>query len=99
MADKDEIEPKRDAPLAAQPELPVVTRLVIEIRSDGSRTIARGAVEDARTGEKVELRAEGATPLLLLASLLRSLGDVPSLVKRATSRLLAGKQPKDPRTR
>jgi hypothetical protein len=97
MADKEELEPKRDAPLTAQPELPVVTRLVIEIRSDGSRTLARGALEDARTGEKVELKAEGATPLLLIASLLKSLGDVPSLVKRASSRLLSGKQPKDPR--
>jgi hypothetical protein len=93
MAEKDELEAKRDAPLAATRELPVVARLVIEIRSDGSRTAARGAMEDARTGEKVELKAEGATPLLLIVSLLKSLTDVPALVKRATSKLLSGKKP------
>jgi hypothetical protein len=93
MAGKDELEAKRHAPLTATQELPVVARLVIEIRSDGSRTVARGAMEDARTGEKVELKAEGATPLLLIASLLKSLTDVPALVKRATSKLLSGKKP------
>ena len=86
----DELEAKKAAQLAE--ELPVVTRLVIEIRSDGSRTVARGAVEDARTGEKVEVNAAGATPLLLIASLLKSLTEVPSLVKRASSLLLAGKK-------
>jgi hypothetical protein len=93
MAEKDELEAKRQAPLTATQELPVVARLVIEIRSDGSRTVARGAMEDARSGEKVELKAEGATPLLLIASLLKSLTDVPALVKRATSKLLSGKKP------
>ena len=92
MAD-DKIEPKKDAPLEEKKEPPVVTRLVIELRSDGSRTIARGAVEDARTGEKVELHAEGATPLLLIASLLRSLTDVPSLAKRAAALFLGPKKP------
>jgi hypothetical protein len=88
-----EIEPKKDAPLEEQKEPPVVTRLVIELRSDGSRTIARGAIEDARTGEKVELHAEGATPLLLIASLLKSLADVPALAKRAASLFLGAKKP------
>lgn len=86
----DKLEATKAAALAE--ELPVVTRLVIEIRSDGSRTVARGAVEDARTGEKVEVNASGATPLLLIASLLKSLTDVPSLVKRASSLLLPGKK-------
>jgi hypothetical protein len=95
MAD-DKLEAKKDASLDEQHELPVVTRLVIEVRSDGSRTVARGAVEDVRTGQKVELNAEGATPLLLIASLLKSLGDVPSLVKRATALFLSGKEPKRP---
>ena len=91
MTDDDKLEPTKTASL--QEELPVVTRLVIEIRSDGSRTVARGAVEDARTGEKVEVNASGATPLLLIASLLKSLTGVPALVKRATSKLLSGKKP------
>jgi hypothetical protein len=92
----DKLEAKEAAPVAERHELPVVTRLVIEIRSDGLRTVARGAVEDTRTGQRVELNAEGATPLLLIATLLKSLGDVPSLVKRATSRFLSGKTPKKP---
>jgi hypothetical protein len=87
----DKLEPKENQAVAELP--PVVTRLVIEIRSDGSRTIARGAVEDVRTGEKVELNAEGATPLLLVAKLLKSLTDVPALVKRAGSLLLPKKKP------
>jgi len=33
--------------LEKKPELPVVARLVVEIRSDGRHTIARGAAEDA----------------------------------------------------
>src|SRR5205085_5408337 len=33
-------------PLEAKREPPVVARLVVEIRSDGSHTIARGAAED-----------------------------------------------------
>ncbi len=88
----DKLEQKQAAPLEEKKELPIVTRLVIEIRSDGSRTVARGAIEDARTGEKVELNAEGATPLLLIASLLRSLTDVPALAKRAASLFLPGKK-------
>jgi len=79
-------------PLQEAKEPPVVTRLVIEIRSDGSRTIARGAVEDVQSGEKVELKAEGATPFLLIASLLRSLTDVPLLAKKAASLFLPGKK-------
>ena len=75
MAQDEKLQAKEGGSLRDTREPPVVTRLVIEIRSDGSRTIARGAVEDARTGEKVELHAEGASPLLLIASLLRSLSD------------------------
>ena len=79
-------------PLQESKEPPVVTRLVIEIRSDGSRTIARGAVEDVESGERVELKAEGATPLLLIASLLRSMTDVPLLAKKAARLFLPGKK-------
>ena len=56
--------------LAPEPEEPpVVARMIIEIRSDGTRTVARGAMEDARTGERVSVQAEGSTPMALAASL------------------------------
>ena len=48
--------------LEAKREPPVVARLVIEIRSDGTRTIARGAAEDVALGERVQIEAHGATP-------------------------------------
>jgi hypothetical protein len=67
--------------LKKPPEPPVVARLVIEIRSDGSHTIARGLAEDVAAGERVELKAEGATPAQLLMSLVRSLKDLPALAR------------------
>jgi hypothetical protein len=69
-------------------EPPVVARLVVEIRSDGSRTIARGALEDTTTGERTVLEAEGETPLALMLSLGRALSRVPSLARRAARKLL-----------
>jgi hypothetical protein len=65
----------------ATAEPPVVARLLIEIRSDGSRTIARGMAEDVAQGERVQVQAEGATPLQLVLSLLKSLRDVPVLAR------------------
>jgi hypothetical protein len=72
----------------AEPEPPVVARLVIEIRSDGSRTIARGMAEDVQQGERVEVHAEGRTPLQLVLSLIAALKDVPSLARSFTKGLL-----------
>ena len=91
-AEDDKLKKAEAGAIQEQHLPPVVTRLVIEIRSDGTRTIARGAVEDLKSGERVELKAEGATPLLLIASLLRSLGDVPALAKKAASLFLPGKK-------
>jgi hypothetical protein len=68
-------------------EPPVVARLVIEIRSDGSRTIARGALQDASLGQEVAIRAEGTTPLALAASLIGSLFRAP-LLGRVLARAL-----------
>ena len=68
-------------------EPPVVARLVVEIRSDGSRTIARGAVEDVTTGERTAVEARGSTPLSLLFSLSRSLVKLPSLARRVRAAL------------
>ena len=65
----------------ATAEPPVVARLLIEIRSDGSRTIARGMAEDVAQGERVQVQAEGRTPLQLVLSLLKSLHDVPVLAR------------------
>jgi hypothetical protein len=72
----------------ARKEPPVVARLVLEIRSDGTHTIARGMAEDVAQGERVVVDAEGATPLQLALSLLRSLAEVPALGKSFASGLL-----------
>lgn len=82
MAETDEEKvPATVAPdeVAPTDEPPVVARMVIEIRSDGRRTIARGAMEDHLTGEKVGLEARGASPGALAASLVRSIVEVPFL--------------------
>jgi hypothetical protein len=56
-----------------EPEPPVVARLMIEIRSDGSRTIARGALQDELSGEKVAIEAKGNSPIELAGQLAKSL--------------------------
>jgi sugar-specific transcriptional regulator TrmB len=71
-----------NAPLAESPELPVVARLIVEIRSDGSRTLARGALEDVVTGERVQLEANGGSPAQLAASLAGSLLATPFALGR-----------------
>ena len=65
--------------VVVRPEPPVVARLVVEIRSDGSRTIARGALQDATLGQEVAIQAEGTTPLALAASLVRAMVKAPFL--------------------
>ena len=60
-------------------ELPVVARLVVEIRSDGTRTIARGAIQDVTVGQEVAVQAEGTTPLALALSLVKSMVKAPFL--------------------
>jgi hypothetical protein len=75
--------------LAEQPdEPPVVARMVIEIRSDGTRTIARGALEDALSGERVAVKAEGSTPLALAASLAKTIFSAPALAGQAVKALI-----------
>lgn len=59
-------------------EPPVVAQLMIEIRSDGSRTIARGALNDLKTGESAQVHAEGKTPRDLMMSLAGSLLSLPA---------------------
>jgi hypothetical protein len=85
-----------DAPVHA-PEPPVVARLVVEIRSDGSRTIARGAVEDATTGQQTRLEARGESPMQLALALARALARLPRLGARSAVRgLLARRRDKGP---
>ena len=82
----DDLEKKPPGLLEAEP--PVVARLIIEIRSDGSRTIARGLADDVARGEKVQIDAAGATPLQLIFSLLKSLKDIPALARGFSKGLL-----------
>lgn len=69
--------------IANEEELPVVARLVVEIRSDGTRTIARGAVEDVLSGERAQVRAEGGSPMQLAGSLAKSMLSIPALALQA----------------
>jgi hypothetical protein len=71
---------------------PVIARLVVEIRSDGSRTIARGAMEDAQRGERVTVEARGDSPVQLAIALARALTQLPRLSARSAVRGLLGKR-------
>lgn len=62
------------------PEPPVVARLIVEVRSDGTRTIARGGLESG--GESVTLEAHGTTPAQLAASLARTILTAPALLRQ-----------------
>lgn len=76
-----------------QEEPPVVARMIVEIRSDGSRTIARGAIEDTATGQRTTLEARGDSPIQLAIALARSLTQLPRLSARSALRgLLGGKK-------
>jgi hypothetical protein len=72
-------------------ELPVVARLVVEIRSDGTRTIARGALEDPE-GRRVALEARGATPWALAKQLAGALWTMPRLGRSSLRALLPGRR-------
>jgi hypothetical protein len=85
---KNPPEKKPDEPLVAKAEPPVVARLIVEIRSDGSHTIARGLAEDVALGERVQIEAEGNSPLELALSLMKALKDVPALARSFARGLL-----------
>ena len=89
--DKPDIVP---APPAGelQGEPPVVARLVVEIRSDGSRTIARGAIEDVASGQRTTIEARGDSPLQLAIALARALTQLPRLGARSAVRGLLGRR-------
>ncbi len=69
-----------------------MARLVVEIRSDGTRTIARGAVEDAASGHRTTLEARGDSPLQLAIALARTLTQLPRLGARSAVRGLLGRR-------
>lgn len=73
---------------AAYDEPPVVARMIVEIRSDGTRTVARGALEDIVSGERVKIEAAGGSPMQLAASLASNLLSTPFMIGRATSVLV-----------
>jgi hypothetical protein len=74
------------------PEPPVVARLVVEIRSDGTRTIARGAMEDVMSGQSVAIEAKGTTPIALAMELAKSMFKVRSIAATLARKLLPGRK-------
>ena len=90
--DKAELVKAPPAELAKDAEPPVVARLVVEIRSDGSRTIARGAIEDVINGQRTAIEARGDSPLALALALARSLTQLPRLTARSAVRGLLGRR-------
>ena len=80
------------APAELQSEPPVVARLIVEIRSDGSRTIARGAMEDVASGQRTTVEARGDSPVQLAIALARALTQLPRLGARSAIRGLLGKR-------
>ena len=87
-AEPAEVEAEVVAERAGEP--PIVARLVVEIRSDGRTTIARGAMEDATSGRGVAIEASGRSPLQLALSLARSLVTLPAFGRKARA-LLRGR--------
>lgn len=81
--------PPANVPLADEP--PVVARLVVEIRSDGHRTVARGSLEEAELGKRTSIQVEGATPSQLLLSLVSALFHLPAFAGSVAHALLAGR--------
>lgn len=93
----DKLAVPADAEVEVRPaddDLPVVARMVVEIRSDGKRTVARGAVEDAATGERIAVEARGASPVQLAFALAKSLWQVPRLALRVRGLLGRGRDDK-----
>ena len=83
MSDDDragELAPKDGAAIATEDELPVVARLVVEIRSDGTRTVARGAMHDVESDQKVAVELASGSPWQMAQSLVKALLGMPKLV-------------------
>ncbi len=92
MKERDKPELVQAAPGELQGEPPVVARLVVEIRSDGSRTIARGAIEDVASGQRTTVEARGDSPIQLAVALARALTQLPRLGARSAIRGLLARR-------
>ena len=86
MPDERRVAQRAPDAIAAEEELPVVARLVIELRSDGVRTVARGAMLDAESGEQVGVEIRAGSLLELGAALAKSLASLPLLLFKARRR-------------
>lgn len=88
--ERPEIIPAPTGELVEEP--PVVARLIVEIRSDGSRTIARGAAEDVASGQRTTIEARGDSPMQLALALARAVTQLPRLGARSAIRGLLGRR-------
>jgi hypothetical protein len=84
---RDDLARREGAAIAPEEELPVVARLVVEIRSDGTRTVARGAMHDAATGQAVAVELASGSPWQMAQSLLKALLGMPKLVLKTRKAL------------
>ena len=87
-----------------------MARMMIEVRSDGIRTSARGAFEDLQNDEKTAIELPPMTPMQLSAALSATIGKalaespgiarmalrslVPAPLRRLKRRIM-GEEPKD----
>ena len=100
--DRDDVElvEATGAEIESGGEPPVVARLVVEIRSDGSRTIARGALEDTELGQRAVIEARGTTPAQLAWSLAKTIASAPALARQIGRAMLTEGAPESaPRRR
>tara|TARA_B100000965_G_C19559588_1_gene743863 strand:+ start:329 stop:685 length:357 start_codon:yes stop_codon:yes gene_type:complete len=88
----DEAQP--ELPLERPEEMPVVARMVVEVRSDGTKTVARGAIEDLQTGQQVAIQTDALSTNELSTALAQSLLATSGLAKEALKALLPS--PLDP---
>lgn len=97
--DRDDVDLVETSEASVEGEPPVVARLVVEIRSDGSRTIARGALEDTELGQRAVIEARGTTPAQLAWSLAKTIATAPVLARQIGRAMLAEGEPTEPRRR
>ncbi len=86
-------------PIDRDDPLPVVARMVIEIRSDGTKTVARGAVEDVVRGESVAVEAKAGSPLELSLSLARAISQTLTTAPGLAAKSVAAEIRQRARTR
>jgi len=83
----------RDALVGAE-ELPIVARLAIEIRSDGTRTVARGAMHDVASGQQVAIEIGSESVVQLARQLTAQVsGVVAGVLSRAIGRAISLRLP------